>query len=322
MAKFVWMLSKRQGILRNENEIRGARMIKKAVIPAAGLGTRFLPITKNSPKEMLPLVDKPAIQYVVEEAVASGIDDILIITGRGKRAIEDHFDKAFELEWVLKHKNDSKALEEIETISHLADIHYIRQKEPLGLGHAILCAKKHIGDEAFAVLLGDDLVFSDVPCTKQLIEQYEKQRASIIAVEHVPPDRIESYGVVNFSDTETGDEYLYRVNEMVEKPNKEEAPSDLGILGRYILTPKIFDCIDKIKPGVGNEIQLTDALSMLSKNERVYAYEFYGKRYDLGNKMEWLKTTFDVALSREEFRGELFTYIKKKIEEIEGSHHG
>jgi UTP--glucose-1-phosphate uridylyltransferase len=275
-------------------------MIKKAVIPAAGLGTRFLPITKNSPKEMLPLVDKPAIQYVVEEAVASGIDDILIITGRGKRTIEDHFDKAFELEWVLKNKNDFRALEEIERISHLADIHYIRQKEALGLGHAILCAKKHIGDEAFAVLLGDDIVFADVPCTKQLIEQYEKHRASIIAVEHVPLDRIEGYGVVKVSDREMKDKHLHRVEDLVEKPKKEEAPSDLGILGRYILTPEIFNCIERTKPGVGDEIQLTDALRILSKNkeEAVYAYEFYGRRYDLGNKMEWLKTTFDVALSR------------------------
>lgn len=292
-------------------------MIRKAVIPAAGLGTRFLPITKNSPKEMLPLVDKPAIQYVVEEAVASGIDDILIITGRGKRTIEDHFDKAFELEWVLKNKNDSKALEEIEMISNLADIHYIRQKEPLGLGHAVLCAKKHIGDDAFAVLLGDDIVFSDVPCTKQLIEQYEKRKASIIAVEHVPLDRIGSYGVVKISDVETEDEHLHGVEDLIEKPKREEAPSDLGILGRYILTPEIFDCTERTKPGVGNEIQLTDALRILSIEEAVYAYEFYGRRYDLGNKMEWLKTTFDVALSREEFREELLDYIKKRIEEME-----
>lgn len=290
--------------------------IKKAVIPAAGLGTRFLPITKNSPKEMLPLVDKPAIQYVVEEAVASGIDDLLIITGRGKRAIEDHFDKAFELEWVLKAKNDSKALEEIERISHLADIHYIRQKEALGLGHAILCAKKHIGDDAFAVLLGDDIVFSDVPCTKQLIDQYKKCNASIIAVEHVPKDRIESYGVVKYSDTGTGDEHMYRVKDLVEKPKREEAPSDLGILGRYILTPEIFDCLEQTKPGVGNEIQLTDALRLLNIEQEMYAYEFYGKRYDLGNKLEWLKTTFDVALSRADFKEELLRHIKNEIEEM------
>jgi len=288
-------------------------MIRKAVIPAAGLGTRFLPITKNSPKEMLPLVDKPAIQYVVEEAVASGIDDILIITGRGKRAIEDHFDKAFELEWVLKNKKNSKALEEIERISQLADIHYIRQKEALGLGHAVWCAKKHIGDEAFAVLLGDDIVFSEVPCTKQLIKQYEKQRASIIAVEHVPPERIESYGVVQFSNEETGDKHLYKVTDLVEKPTRNEAPSDLGILGRYILTPEIFECIEETRPGVRNEIQLTDALRILGRQQDIYAYEFYGRRYDLGNKMEWLKATFDVALSKEEFREELLAYIKKKV---------
>jgi UTP--glucose-1-phosphate uridylyltransferase len=258
----------------------GGIMLKKAVIPAAGLGTRFLPITKNSPKEMLPLVDKPAIQYVVEEAVASGIDDIIIITGRGKRAIEDHFDKAFELEWTLRLNNNLEALEEIERISHLADIHYIRQKEPLGLGHAILCAKKHIGDDAFAVLLGDDIVFSDVPCTKQLIDQYEKQKASIIAVEHVPPDRIESYGVVKVTDAKTEDEL-------------------------------------HTKPGVGNEIQLTDALRLLANKEAVYAYEFNGRRYDLGNKLEWLKTTFDVALSRADLKEELLRHIKKKIEEME-----
>ena len=292
-------------------------MLKKAVIPAAGLGTRFLPITKNSPKEMLPLVDKPAIQYVVEEAVASGIDDIIIITGRGKRAIEDHFDKAFELEWTLRLNNNLEALEQIERISHLADIHYIRQKEPLGLGHAILCAKKHIGDDAFAVLLGDDIVFSDVPCTKQLIDQYEKQRASIIAVEHVPPDRIEGYGVVKVTDAKTEDGHLYGVEDLVEKPKREEAPSDLGILGRYILTPGIFDCLEQTKPGVGNEIQLTDALRLLGNKEAVYAYEFKGKRYDLGNKLEWLKTTFDVALSRADLKEELLRHIKKKIEEIE-----
>ena len=219
----------------------------------------------------------------------------------------------------MKNKNNLGALEEIERISHLADIHYIRQKEPLGLGHAILCAKKHVGDDAFAVLLGDDIVFSDVPCTKQLIDQYEKCKASIIAVEHVPPDRIESYGVVKASDAKTEDGHLYGVEDLIEKPKREEAPSDLGILGRYILTPGIFDCLEQTKPGVGNEIQLTDALRLLTKNneQAVYAYEFNGKRYDLGNKLEWLKTTFDVALSRADFKEELLRHIKKKIEEIE-----
>lgn len=288
-------------------------MIRKAVIPAAGLGTRFLPVTKNSPKEMLPLVDKPAIQYVVEEAVASGIDDIVIVTGRGKRAIEDHFDKAFELECLLKDKRNLKALEEIERISQLADIHYIRQKEALGLGHAVWCARKHIGDEAFAVLLGDDIVFSDVPCIKQLVDQYEKQRAPIVAVEHVPPERIETYGVVQISSEATGDEHLYTVTDLVEKPKRTEAPSDLGILGRYILTPDIFECIARTAPGKGNEIQLTDALRVLAQKREIYAFEFFGKRYDLGSKIEWLKTTFDVALSREEFREELISHIKEQL---------
>jgi UTP--glucose-1-phosphate uridylyltransferase len=288
--------------------------IKKAVIPAAGMGTRFLPVTKNSPKEMLPLVDKPAIQYVVEEAVSSGIDDILIVTGRGKRAIEDHFDKAFELENILQNKNDFLALEEIEKISCLADIHYIRQKEPLGLGHAILCAKKHVDGDPFAVLLGDDIVFSEMPCTKQLIEQYKKYCASIIAVERVPMTRIESYGIISY--IETASQNLFNIVDLVEKPISGEAPSDLGILGRYILTPGIFDSLIETNPGYGGEIQLTDALKLLRKKESLYAYEFYGKRYDLGNKMDWLKTTFDVALMRDEFREELVEYMKYKIEEL------
>ena len=286
--------------------------VKKAVIPAAGLGTRFLPITKNSPKEMLPLVDKPAIQYVVEEAVDSGINDILIITGRGKRTIEDHFDVAFELEQTLRDNGELEKLEEIRKISELADIHYIRQKKPLGLGHAILCAKKHIGDEPFAILLGDDIVFSEVPCTKQLIDKYEKYKAPIIAVERVPQDHIEAYGVIKHSDPI--EENLYPVIDLVEKPKKEEAPSDLGILGRYILTPEIFKCIEKTKQGYDGEIQLTDALRILK--EKIYAFEFYGKRYDLGNKMDWLKTNFDVALMRNEFRDELISYIQKRLKNI------
>lgn len=290
-------------------------MIKKAVIPAAGMGTRFLPFTKNSPKEMLPLVNKPAIQYVVEEAVASGIDDILIITGRGKRAIEDHFDKAFELEYTLREKNNHQALKEIEKISQLADIYYIRQKEPLGLGHAILCAEKHVGGEPFALLLGDDVVFSEIPCTRQLIEQYERFNSSIIAVEHVTSDRIERYGVIKFRQTKY--DHLYRVDNLVEKPKKDEAPSDLAILGRYILTPAIFECIERTPPGYNSEIQLTDALKLLNEFEELYAYEFYGKRYDLGNKLDWLKTNIDIALMKEELRDELIAHIKDRIREIE-----
>lgn len=288
----------------------------KAVIPAAGLGTRFLPATKNSPKEMLPLVDKPAIQYVVEEAVASGIDDILIVTGRGKQSIEDHFDIAYELQHILEEKNKNDLLKDMEDISNLADIHYVRQKKQLGLGHAILCAQKHVGDEPFAVLLGDDIVFSDVPCTKQLIEKYEKYQASIIAVERVAPDHIETYGVIK--PAVEVERNLYPLLDLVEKPKRSQAPSDLGILGRYILTPEIFDCIKRTKPGYNGEIQLTDALRILKEKQDIYGFEFFGKRYDLGNKMDWLKTTFDVALNRVEFKDELLKYMKQRIDEIEG----
>lgn len=285
----------------------------KCVIPAAGLGTRFLPATKNSPKEMLPLVDKPAIQYVVEEAVASGIDDIIIVTGRGKQAIEDHFDIAVELEHVLKENNEKEKLEEIRKISELADIQYVRQKKALGLGHAILCAKKHVGNEPFAVLLGDDIVFSKVPCTKQLIDKFKKYKSSIIAVEPVPENRIDTYGIIKYD--KPIEKNLYPIVDLVEKPKKKDAPSNLGILGRYILTPEIFECIEKTKKGYGGEIQLTDALKLLKGEQSIYGYQFSGKRYDLGNKMDWLKTTFDVALMRKEFRKELLSYIKEKIKE-------
>lgn len=287
----------------------------KCVIPAAGLGTRFLPATKNSPKEMLPLVDKPAIQYVVEEAVESGIDDIIIVTGRGKHSIEDHFDIAVELEHVLQENDNIEKLEEIRRISELADIQYVRQKKALGLGHAILCAKKHIGNEPFAVLLGDDIVFSRVPCTKQLIEKFEKYKSSIIAVEPVPDNRIETYGIIKYD--KFIEKNLYPILDLVEKPKKEEAPSNLGILGRYVLTPEIFNCIEKTQPGYGGEIQLTDALKLLKEKEKIYGYEFIGKRYDLGNKMDWLKTTFDVALMRDEFRDGLLSYFKEKLRQLD-----
>lgn len=286
----------------------------KCVIPAAGLGTRFLPATKNSPKEMLPLVDKPAIQYVVEEAVESGIDDIIIVTGRGKHSIEDHFDIAFELEHILKANNEIEKLEEIRKISELADIQYVRQKKALGLGHAILCAKKHVGDEPFAVLLGDDIVFSKIPCTKQLIDKFKKYNSSIIAVERVPENKIETYGIIEYGTPV--ENKLYPILDLIEKPKKEKAPSNLGILGRYILTPEIFDCIEKTKKGYGGEIQLTDSLRLLKEQQTIYGYEFIGKRYDLGNKMDWLKTTFDVALMRDEFRDELLAYIKEKIKNL------
>lgn len=281
----------------------------KAVIPAAGLGTRFLPATKNSPKEMLPLVDKPAIQYVVEEAVESGITDILIITGRGKRSIEDHFDHNLELEQLLERKGDMKGLAQMRRIAEMADIHYVRQREQKGLGHAILCAKKHVGDEPFAVLLGDDVVFSQTPCTKQLIERYQRWHSSIVAVERVPPDRIESYGVVQVRTAV--EPHLSPIEHLVEKPRRAEAPSDLGILGRYVLTPAIFDQLEQTSPGRQGEIQLTDALDGLRQEEPLYALEFEGKRYDLGDKLEWLKTNIDVALMRDEFRKPLLEHLLK-----------
>lgn len=283
----------------------------KAVIPAAGLGTRFLPATKNSPKEMLPVLDKPTIQYVVEEAVASGIRDILIITGRGKRAIEDHFDRNVELEHLLEKKGDTKQLDEMRRIADMADIHYVRQKEARGLGHAVLCAKKYVGNEPFAVLLGDDVVFSQTPCTKQLVERYDRLRASVIAVERVPPERIESYGIVK-----TGiamEPNLYTVETLVEKPKRADAPSDLGILGRYVLTPEIFDELERTPPGKNGELQLTDAIQRLLARQVVYAYAFEGKRYDLGDKLEWLKTNIAVAMRRDDMRKALAEYMRDAV---------
>ncbi len=279
----------------------------KAVIPAAGHGTRFLPATKAQPKEMLPLVDKPAIQFVVEEAVASGIDDILIITGRGKRAIEDHFDRSVELELILKEKGKNDLLAEMEHIADLADIHFIRQKEAKGLGHAILCAEKHVNDEPFVVLLGDDIVHSKVPCTKQIINWYQKYDAPVIAVEEVPKHMIESYGIVDGEEVEKS---IYLIKDLVEKPKPEDAPSNLGIIGRYVLTPQIFDALKKTKKGKGGEIQLTDALRILNRTQKMYACGFEGVRYDLGNKIDYLKATVDYALMRDDLSDEFRKYLK------------
>jgi UTP--glucose-1-phosphate uridylyltransferase len=282
-------------------------VLVKAVIPAAGLGTRFLPITKAQPKEMLPVYHKPTIQYVVEEAVDSGIDDILIITGRGKRAIEDHFDKSFELEASLKKSQKNSLLREIERISNMADIHYIRQKEQKGLGDAIYCARKYTSDEPFAVLLGDTITLDKIPCTRQLIEKYDKYHKSIIGVEKVPEDKIPSYGIIKgflFGD-------VYKIQDLVEKPRIENAPSNLAILGRYILTPEIFECIEKIGPGVGGEIQLTDALRALKEKQAIYAYEFKGKRYDIGTKLDWLKSSIEFALEDDEVGNCLREYLKE-----------
>jgi len=279
----------------------------KAVIPAAGLGTRFLPATKAQPKEMLPLIDKPVIQFVVEEAVDSGIDDILIITGRGKRAIEDHFDKSFELEKILEEKGKLDLLEETREISDLADIHYIRQREARGLGDAIYYAKKHVGNEPFIVLLGDDIVFSKKPCTQQLIESFEEYGGSIIAVDRVGEDMIHQYGVV---DCESVGDSIYKINDLIEKPSPEEAPSNLGIIGRYLLKPEIFDAVRNTKPGKGGEIQLTDALRILKESQDIYAYEFDGIRYDLGNKHDYIRATINYALMRDEFRNEIREFIE------------
>jgi len=282
----------------------------KAVIPAAGLGTRFLPATKAQPKEMLPIVDKPTIQFVVEEAINSGIDDILIITGRGKRAIEDHFDRSFELEEALKEQGKTDLLKEVVDISELADIHYLRQKERKGLGHAIYCARNHVGDEPFAVLLGDTIVESEIPCTKQLMNFYQKYEGSMIAVEEVQEEKISSYGIIDPEVIDDNDNNVYLVKNLVEKPKVEEAPSNLGIIGRYILTPAIFDILEKTKPGKGNEIQLTDALNTLRKKKKVYACKFSGKRYDIGNKLDYLKTCIEYGLENREIGEKLWEYLR------------
>lgn len=284
--------------------------VRKAIIPAAGLGTRFLPATKAQPKEMLPIVDKPTIQYIVEEAIESGITEIIIVTGRGKRAIEDHFDKSYELEHELQKKGDLDLLNIVKDISNLVNIHYIRQKEPLGLGHAIYCAKTFIGDEPFAVLLGDDIVDSEVPCLKQLIEVYDKYESTIVGVQHVPFEEVSKYGIV---DCQKVGEREYKVTDMVEKPEKNKAPSNIAILGRYIITPNIFNILEKTTPGKGGEIQLTDALKMMIADKSIYAYDFIGKRYDVGNKIGFLQATVEFALKRDELKEEFMTYLKEIV---------
>ncbi|OPH56674.1 UTP--glucose-1-phosphate uridylyltransferase [Paenibacillus ferrarius] len=284
--------------------------VRKAIIPAAGLGTRFLPATKAMPKEMLPIVDKPTIQYIVEEAIESGIEDIIIVTGKGKRAIEDHFDNCFELEQNLFEKQKFELLTEVQKSSKV-EIHYIRQKEPKGLGHAIWCARKFIGDEPFAVLLGDDIVRADTPCLKQMMHQYEQREASIIGVQHVSADEVSRYGIVDGREI---NKRLFSVNHLVEKPKKEEAPSNIAIMGRYILTPRIFDILSNQEPGSGGEIQLTDAIAELNRLESVYAYEFEGKRFDVGEKLGFIQTTIDYALQREDLKYELLKYLSSILE--------
>jgi UTP--glucose-1-phosphate uridylyltransferase len=280
----------------------------KVVIPAAGLGTRLLPATKAQPKEMLPVVDKPAIQYVVEEAVESGFKDILIITGRGKRAIEDHFDKSVELEQILEKGGKTSELKQIKQISDMANMFYIRQKEQLGLGHAVLCAKDHINDESFAVMLGDDLIVNDKPAIKQLLDVFLRLKCSIIAVEPVPKDKVHRYGVIKGSKVEEG---LYEIEDIIEKPSIDEAPSNIATIGRYILTPKIFECLENTKPGYGGEIQLTDAIKLLLSSEKVYAYEFSGTRYDIGTKEDWIRATIELSMKRKDLMEPICQFIKE-----------
>ena len=283
--------------------------VRKAIIPAAGLGTRFLPATKAQPKEMLPIVDKPTIQYIIEEAVASGIEEILIITGRNKKSIEDHFDKSVELEMELEKAGKREMLDLVKGISDMVDIHYIRQKEPRGLGHAINCAKSFVGNEPFAVMLGDDVVESEVPCLKQLINCFNEYKTTILGVQTVAPENVDKYGIIDGIHIE---DRVYKVKKLVEKPAVEEAPSNIAILGRYIITPQIFEILENTKPGKGNEIQLTDALETLIKHEAMYAYDFEGRRYDVGDKLGFLQATIEFALRREELRDGFIEYLNTK----------
>lgn len=281
--------------------------IKKAIIPAAGLGTRFLPATKAMPKEMLPILDKPTIQYIVEEAVAAGIEDIIIVTGKHKRAIEDHFDIQKELETTLYEKGKLELLDRVQYSTELANIFYVRQKEQKGLGHAIYTAKQFIGNEPFAVLLGDDIVESDNPAIKQLMEQYESTGKSVIGVQTVPETETHRYGII---EPKSQDERLYEVNRFVEKPEQGTAPSNLAIMGRYVLSPRIFDYLETQTEGSGGEIQLTDAIERLNKDDKVYAYDFEGQRYDVGEKIGFVKTTIEYALKDQEMRDEIIRYLQ------------
>ena len=290
------------------------KKIKKAVIPAAGYGTRFLPATKATPKEMLPIVDKPTIQYIVEEALASGIEDILIISGHGKRAIEDHFDSALALEAELERKGKFDLLKMVQETADI-NIHYIRQRYMRGLGDAILCARTFMGDEPFAVLLGDDVVYNPKrPALKQLIDVYEATGGSVLGCQNVPEDKVSAYGIV--AGEKTDNDRMLKVTDMVEKPSREEAPSTMAVLGRYIIKPAIFDILKNTQPGKGGEVQLTDALKELAKTDAVYAYDFEGKRYDVGDKLGFLKATVEFALRREDLGAEFKKYLKGIVSTI------
>jgi UTP--glucose-1-phosphate uridylyltransferase len=286
--------------------------VRKGVFPAAGLGTRFLPATKAQPKEMLPIVDKPTIQYAVEEAVASGLSEIIIVTGRNKRAIEDHFDAAFELEYYLNDRGKVEELAQIKTISELASVCYVRQKEPLGLGHAILCARPLVGDEPFAVFLGDDIIGNaPVPCMRQLLDAFERHGGPVIAVERVPRSRVHQYGVIAGRPiADAAGARVYEITDLVEKPRAEEAPSDLAIIGRYVLPPELFDILSETAPDARGEIQLTDGLRRLRQRRPMYALEFEGKRFDTGDKLGFLKATVEFALARPDLSDEFRTYLR------------
>jgi UTP--glucose-1-phosphate uridylyltransferase len=286
--------------------------VRKAVFPAAGLGTRFLPATKAQPKEMLPLVDKPLIQYGVEEAIHSGIQNIIIVTGRGKSAIEDHFDVSFELEHTLEAKGKKELLAIVRNVSDMINVAYVRQKEALGLGHAVLRAKELVGPEPFSVILSDDVIESEIPCTRQLLDVYEFYGASVVALMEVEGDAISSYGAVDAEPVQHNGtrDRLFRVRNMVEKPKASEAPSNLAIIGRYVLTPEIFDSIEGIEPGSGGEIQLTDALKHLLRSRPIYGFKFEGKRYDAGDKLGFLKATVEFALQRFDLGSEFRTYLQ------------
>ncbi len=284
--------------------------VRKAVFPAAGLGTRFLPATKAQPKEMLPLVDKPIIQYVIEEAVAAGLTNIIIVTGRGKNAIEDHFDVSYELERLLQERGKTDLLEQVRAVSNMINVSYVRQGEALGLGHAVLVARDLVGDEPFAVMLGDDIIDSVVPCMKQMVDVFDRHQGPVIAVHQVPKEEISAYGVIDGDRGEGLDDRVYRIRDLVEKPRAEEAPSDLAIIGRYILTPDIFEALDKTPRDAGGEIQLTNGLRTLKDRRPMYGYRFEGVRHDAGNKLGFLKATVEFALKREDLGGPFREYLK------------
>ncbi|MDQ1438330.1 MAG: UTP--glucose-phosphate uridylyltransferase [Acidimicrobiaceae bacterium] len=287
------------------------KLIRKAVIPAAGLGTRFLPATKAQPKEMLPVVDKPAIQWVVEEAVRSGIRDILIITGRGKRSIEDHFDRTFELEYYLEQGGKDDQLKEIQALAEMADIHYVRQGEPRGLGHAVGVARQHVGGESFVVMLGDDIMSEDSTVLHDMLQAHQRFGRSVVALKEVSPAEISSYGCAR---ADVVDGPIVRVEEIVEKPSPEEAPSNLAVMGRYVFTPEIFDVLDRVEPGKGGEIQLTDAIGLLLEEQEVYGYCFQEGRYDIGNKLDYLRATVELALQRDDLGPPFAAFLRDLVE--------